>query len=115
MSVMRNWLGAEFLLTPPACGGSPSARRPANIDPSAAAPATLPNMPRRVTPGLGFDIGFVSSGSTISGYSPFCQSEYYTFLPLSPLSLQPKLSGFTLSLIHISEPTRLGMISYAVF
>src|SRR5665648_1164675 len=23
--------------------------------------------------------------------------------------------GFTLSLIHISEPTRLGMISYAVF
>src|SRR5450756_2834438 len=24
-------------------------------------------------------------------------------------------SGWTLSLIHISEPTRLGMISYAVF
>src|SRR5450756_2939664 len=26
-----------------------------------------------------------------------------------------KLSGEVLSLIHISEPTRLGMISYAVF
>src|SRR5450756_2212143 len=25
------------------------------------------------------------------------------------------LTGFFLSLIHISEPTRLGMISYAVF
>src|SRR5450759_5527583 len=26
-----------------------------------------------------------------------------------------KLTAFNLSLIHISEPTRLGMISYAVF
>src|SRR5450759_3992945 len=27
----------------------------------------------------------------------------------------PNQTAFTLSLIHISEPTRLGMISYAVF
>ena len=26
-----------------------------------------------------------------------------------------RLNAFALSLIHISEPTRLGMISYAVF
>src|SRR5659263_747260 len=26
-----------------------------------------------------------------------------------------RLAGYRLSLIHISEPTRLGMISYAVF
>src|SRR5450759_3409693 len=30
-------------------------------------------------------------------------------------SLPDKIMSFTLSLIHISEPTRLGMISYAVF
>src|SRR5450759_2946764 len=30
-------------------------------------------------------------------------------------TIQKKIKGITLSLIHISEPTRLGMISYAVF
>src|SRR5450756_2453214 len=33
----------------------------------------------------------------------------------SSLPLQRKELVLTLSLIHISEPTRLGMISYAVF
>ena len=42
-------------------------------------------------------------------------------LPDEPCSLASKLprvipaAAFGLSLIHISEPTRLGMISYAVF
>src|SRR5512141_3116621 len=61
MSVIFNWLGAEFLFTPP-CSGAPSARPLANIDPSAAAPATRPKSPRRVTPGLGSDIDLFSSG-----------------------------------------------------
>src|SRR5450759_4228160 len=35
--------------------------------------------------------------------------------PLLEWALRESSSGLALSLIHISEPTRLGMISYAVF
>src|SRR5450759_5083401 len=48
----------------------------------------------------------------------------YFYIPMNPdlafLAEQPRLASwrrrlYSLSLIHISEPTRLGMISYAVF
>src|SRR5450756_913228 len=44
--------------------------------------------------------------------------EIYNLAGISSVALsweEPVLTGVLLSLIHISEPTRLGMISYAVF
>src|SRR5450756_2147427 len=47
---------------------------------------------------------------------PICQvSELAPVPDLFPALLPARDAGRTLSLIHISEPTRLGMISYAVF
>src|SRR5450756_1698423 len=44
-----------------------------------------------------------------------CGTCHTDFPGLTPYGRRFKLLGYTLSLIHISEPTRLGMISYAVF
>src|SRR5450756_2649119 len=40
---------------------------------------------------------------------------YYNDSITSDMSFMPATAPLVLSLIHISEPTRLGMISYAVF
>src|SRR5450756_2894541 len=47
---------------------------------------------------------------------PAKSGRIHTFIATSPIHMQHKLRmSEDLSLIHISEPTRLGMISYAVF
>src|SRR5450756_2873501 len=54
--------------------------------------------------------------SILNRYKKMAQDPRFQFLvtPYASPDLE-KLVAYNLSLIHISEPTRLGMISYAVF
>src|SRR5450759_5864633 len=63
------------------------------------------------TQGLG-DIVFESSVGRMFAVLVMLTGIIIFFVILIPVVLEPVLE---LSLIHISEPTRLGMISYAVF
>src|SRR5450759_5893426 len=67
----------------------------------------------------GRDVQFELPDGSLSAQPVSCPSES----PLEPvfaefvgnLAMIQAATGIVLSLIHISEPTRLGMISYAVF
>src|ERR1019366_959869 len=72
MSVIRNWLGAEFRFTPPGCGDCAPAACSAANPPRAAVPATIPNMLRRWMPVLEFNIGVLLRFNII-GRRPACQ------------------------------------------
>src|SRR5450759_4373102 len=85
-----------------------------------AADLSMPIMPQPVEVSgwyLRGDIGFSNQNvgslfnSNYSGYTTVTSVDKgFDAAPLFGLGI-----GYALSLIHISEPTRLGMISYAVF
>src|SRR5450756_2044664 len=58
---------------------------------------------------------FSCEGTPIMHYMGCSTFANYTVLPEIALAKIREDAPFDLSLIHISEPTRLGMISYAVF
>src|SRR5450759_4684062 len=60
--------------------------------------------------------GIESARPTDEVLSALDEADLVIIGPSNPLiSIAPIISVIGLSLIHISEPTRLGMISYAVF
>src|SRR5450756_2105954 len=54
----------------------------------------------------GIELDLASFSPTTHGVTPLSA--------LQPVLSRSSITGWSLSLIHISEPTRLGMISYAV-
>ena len=56
----------------------------------------------------------VATDQTIKDYQTNGSAPWFFILDEQRV-IQKAIRGYGLSLIHISEPTRLGMISYAVF